>query len=350
MKRTSFFSMLILLVLFSCTSSSEDPETKQIDEEKPQPKEWSIVLHGGAGYMTPESINGESEEAYRAHLDTALSIGEEVLKMGGSSLDAVEQTINYLEDCPLFNAGRGAVLTSEGKAEMDASIMWGKDRNCGAVAGIGHVKNPISAARKVMEESKHVFFSGEGAELFAESQGLEMRDSAYFVTEATYDRFQRIKKEKEAEANGETADLPQSFKFGTVGCTALDKDGNITAATSTGGMMWKKHGRIGDSPVIGAGTYADNRTCGISCTGHGEFFIRAAVAHEISARMLHGEETLQEAADAVVMKELVEMGGDGGIIAVDYLGNAVMSFNTSGMFRGFSDSDGARGVKIFKNE
>ncbi|MFZ6053250.1 isoaspartyl peptidase/L-asparaginase family protein [Halocola ammonii] len=350
MKKISILALLSLVILFSCSNPSEKPEDQNPKVEAAKKKEWSIVLHGGAGYMTPENMDGEREQAYRAHLDTALSIGEEVLKNGGSSLDAVEQTINYLEDCPLFNAGRGAVLTSDGKAEMDASIMWGKDRNCGAVTGIGNVKNPISAARKVMEESDHVFFSGSGAEIFAEDQNLELRDNSYFITKDKSDRYERIKKEKEAEANGETAEIPKSFKFGTVGCAALDKDGNITAATSTGGMMWKKHGRIGDSPVVGAGTYADNRTCGISCTGHGEYFIRAAVAHEISARMLHGEETLQEAADAVVMKELVEMGGDGGIIGVDYLGNAVMSFNTSGMFRGFSDSDGARGVMIFKNE
>jgi|AntRauTorcE11897_2_1112592.scaffolds.fasta_scaffold17999_2 beta-aspartyl-peptidase (threonine type) len=350
MIKTSNLAWLFLLVLFSCATQNEksgDPETKV---EVPQKKDWSIVLHGGAGYMTPESMNGEREKAYRAHLDTALSIGEEVLKNGGNSLDAVEKTINYLEDCPLFNAGRGAVLTSEGRAEMDASIMWGKDRNCGAVTGIGKVKNPVSAARKVMENSEHVFFSGEGAEYFAESQKLELRDSSYFVTESKLKSYQRIKKEKEMEAAGQTSSLPKSFKFGTVGCVALDKDGNITAATSTGGMMWKKHGRIGDSPVIGAGTYADNRTCGISSTGHGEFFIRAAVAHEISSRMLHADETLQQAADAVVMKELVEMKGDGGVVGVDYLGNAVMTFNTSGMFRGFSDSEGARGVMIFKNE
>lgn len=341
---------LLALGLASCEINLNEIDSTEQSDSEAEPLEWSIAIHGGAGYMNPESMNGEKEKAYRAHLDTALSIGEEVLKAGGSSVDAVEQTINYMEDCPLFNAGKGAVLTSEGKAEMDASIMWGKTRNCGAVTGIGNVKNPVSAARKVMEESEHVFFSGHGAEIFAQAQRLEIRDSSYFVTKDRMKRYERIKKEKEAESNGKSASLPESFKFGTVGCVALDKDGNITAATSTGGMMWKKHGRIGDSPVIGAGTYADNRTCGISSTGHGEYFIRAVVAHDISARMLHGNKTLDAAAEQVVMKDLVEMEGDGGVIGVDYLGNVVMKFNTSGMFRGFSQANGERAVLIFKDE
>jgi beta-aspartyl-peptidase (threonine type) len=273
-------------------------------------------------------------------LEAAINIGEKILVEGGSSLDAVEMTIRYMENDSLFNAGKGAVFTSEGVNEMDASIMSGSDLSCGAVTGIQNIKNPISAARAVMENSDHVFFSGAGAKEFANQQGLEKVDSAYFRTEKSWNRYLRAK--------DKYSGLPEDFKFGTVGCVALDKSGNIVAGTSTGGMTWKKHGRIGDSPVIAAGTYADNTGAGISCTGHGEYFIRAAVAHDVVARMQYKNITLDEAANEVVMDKLVSMGGSGGIIGLDALGNVAMVFNSTGMFRACSTAAGRKEVMMYK--
>jgi L-asparaginase / beta-aspartyl-peptidase len=320
----SFF--LICIALIACIDSAPVESVKS----QIRPEGYTVVIHGGAGNFDTESYSAEEEDAYLENLNTALLTAQSVLDTGGTALDAVEATISYMEDCPLFNAGKGAVFTAEGQNELDASIMNGKDLTCGSVTGIQNIKHPISAARKVMEESKHVFFSGAGATKFASEHGLEVVDSSYFFTQKSWDRYLQAK-----AANEKSAALPEAFKFGTVGCVIRDGKGNLAAGTSTGGMTWKKHGRIGDSPVIGAGTYADNNTCAISCTGHGEYFIRAAVAHDISARMAYGNESLKTAADAVVMDKLVDMGGSGGVIGVDYLGNPVMVFNSTGMFRGF---------------
>lgn len=285
--------------------------------------------------MAADNLKGDKEAAYRAALDSALSIGEMILQAGGSSLDAVEKVIAFMEDNPLFNAGRGAVFTNEGKNELDASIMYGRDMNAGAVAGVRDVRHPISAARAVMEHSPHVMLAGQGASDFAVSQGLEIVDPAYFRTE---DRMRALHKAWEKD------------KHGTVGCVALDREGDLAAGTSTGGMNNKRYGRIGDSPVIGAGTYASNSTCGVSATGHGEYFIRWAVAHDISALMEYRGLTVVEAAREVVEGKLVEAGGAGGVICLDARGEVAMVFNTSGMFRGFSDSAGERIVAIFKDE
>jgi beta-aspartyl-peptidase (threonine type) len=333
--RTAFICFSCLAFFLSCTdeeTAATTPEASQAD--------WAIVIHGGAGNFDTETYSGEQENAYLASLETAIGLGEDVLRNGGTSLDAVETTIRFMENDSLFNAGKGAVFTSEGVNEMDASIMQGKDLNCGAVTGIQNIKNPISAARAVMENSNHVFFSGAGARAFAADQGLEEVDSSYFKTEKSWSRYLRAKDKH--------ASLPEEFKYGTVGCVALDKEGNIVAGTSTGGMTWKKHGRIGDSPVIAAGTYADNNSGGISCTGHGEYFIRAAVAHDIVARMEYKDISLQQAAEEVVMKKLVDMGGSGGIVGLDRYGNEAMVFNSTGMFRAYSNSEGEKHVAMYR--
>ena len=266
-------------------------------------------------------------------MDSALSIVLAVLEGGGSSLDAVERVIRYLEDNPLFNAGRGAVFTSAGTNELDASIMTGWDLNAGAVAGVRDVRNPISAARAVMEQSKHVMLSGKGASEFAAEKGLEIVEPSYFHTDG---RMEDLKKAIENE------------KHGTVGCVALDREGNLCAGTSTGGMTNKKWGRIGDSPIIGAGTWADNRTCGVSGTGHGEYFIRWAVAHDIAALMEYSGLNVEEAARKVIEEKMVRAGGDGGVICLDRNGRAAMVTNTSGMFRAYGNSEGDRLVAVFK--
>jgi len=310
-------------------------------QEKGMHRPFGIVLHGGAGLLSKKIMPEEKEKAYREKLKEALAAGYRILKKGGKSLDAVEAAIRILEDSPLFNAGKGAVFTGEGTNELDASIMDGKTLNAGAVAGVQHIKNPISLARMVMERSPHVLLSREGAEAFAKKMGLGLVPKEYFFTKRRWESLQKIKeKEKKSQKNK---------KFGTVGAAALDKAGNLAAGTSTGGMTNKKFGRVGDSPLIGAGTYANNRTCAISATGHGEYFIRSVAAYDISALMEYGGLSLNEAAQLVVMKKLKEMGGYGGIIAIDYKGNISMPFNTSGMFRGYVGQDGKVYIKIFKN-
>jgi len=297
---------------------------------------YSIVIHGGAGNVKPEYYPEERQIKYTEVLEQALETGISILEQGGTSLDAVEQVIIILENSPLFNAGKGAVFTNEGKNELDAAIMEGKNLNTGAVAAIGDIKNPIRAARKVMEESEHVMLIGNGASLFAAEQGLEMVDSSYFYTEQRWKSLERIRKSSEAE------------KYGTVGCVAYDHEGNLAAGTSTGGMTNKKYGRVGDVPIIGAGTYANNNSCAVSATGHGEFFIRYTVAHDISALMQYAGLSLQEAATKVIQEKLLNVKGMGGIIAIDNQGNIVMEFNTSGMFRAFANSSGDKGILMFK--
>ncbi|MCF6171563.1 MAG: isoaspartyl peptidase/L-asparaginase [Bacteroidales bacterium] len=297
-----------------------------------------LVIHGGAGTILKANMTDEKELQIKTKMQEALNVGAEILKNGGSSLDAVTETICVLEDSPLFNAGKGAVFTAEGVNEMDASIMDGRDLNAGAVAGLRSIKNPIRAARAVMEDSPHVLLTGAGADTFALHEGLDIVDPAYFFTQRRWDSYQKVKAKKE---KGE--------QHGTVGAVALDKHGNLAAATSTGGMTYKMKGRVGDSPIIGAGTYADNNTCAVSATGHGEFFMRNVVAYDISALMKYKGLSLTEAADEVIQNKLKAIGGDGGIIAVDKDGNFTMTFNTAGMYRGFVTSRGETGVLVFRD-
>jgi beta-aspartyl-peptidase (threonine type) len=331
---------LLVLGLVSCSDRQAASVSSQANNIQAAP-EYAIVIHGGAGTISRDRLTPEQDSAYRASLNEALDIGSKILADGGTALDAVTQTIQYLEENPLFNAGRGAVLTSEGTAELDASIMDGKDRSAGAVGGVKNQRSPIAAARAVMENSPHVFMAGRGAEQFALEQGLDTVANDYFITDRRWKQFQRMQSSQQGFLQ---IDEPQ--KFGTVGCAALDKSGHLAAGTSTGGMMNKRYGRIGDSPVIGAGTYADDATCAVSCTGHGEFFIRYAVAHDLSARMAYGGQSLEEAANAIIQERLKEIGANGGLIALDAQGNIAMPFNTEGMYRGY-DRAGDRVVAIY---
>ena len=315
-----------------------------------QAKPIAIVIHGGAGRIDRDALTPERERLYHATLEQSLRAGHAILKRGGSALAAVEAAIVIMEDAPVFNAGKGAVFTAEGKNELDASIMDGRALQAGAVGGVTTAKNPIRAARAVMEKSPHVLFTNRGAEKFASDNGLEMVDPKYFFTERRWKQILKWRKQQEAKAKPRAAAEPDRHAdyFGTVGCVALDAKGNIAAGTSTGGMTGKRFGRIGDSPIIGAGTYADNRTAGISCTGHGEYFIRHAVAHDISARMAYKQESLAKAAADVVQTVLKQAGGSGGIIGLDAKGNVVMEFNTPAMTRGAIDRDGNLKTALFK--
>jgi len=303
--------------------------------------DWKLVIHGGAGVIERANLSGEKEKEIRNALDRALQAGSTILAGGGSALDAVEASARLLEDDPNFNAGRGAVLTYEGIVELDASIMDGRNRAAGAVTGVQHTKNPISLARKVMEKSEHVFLSSPGADDFARSQGLEQVPNAYFITP---DRQRQLEEMKGRKLSAFDVEL----KYGTVGAVAVDSQGHVAAATSTGGLTGKRWDRIGDSPVIGAGTYADDRGCAVSATGAGEYFIRVGVAHEICARMRMKGENAQTAADAVIA-EVGQLGGSGGVIVVTPKGESAYSFNTPGMYRGMASAKG-RTVAIFGGE
>jgi beta-aspartyl-peptidase (threonine type) len=332
---TILSALLIFGVTFFSCKTDKKPSSIQGKSVIRQKQEWAIVIHGGAGGMTKENLTPELDKEYRASLQVALTAGKKILSEGGSALDAVEQTIRTMEDNPLFNAGKGAVFTHEGKNELDAAIMDGTNLGAGAVAGVTDIKNPISAARKVMVNSPHVMLSGAGASQFAKEQGLEIVAPSYFYTNKRFNELQELLKKE---------------KFGTVGCCALDKNGNLAAGTSTGGMANKRYNRIGDSPIIGAGTYANNSTCAVSGTGHGEYFIRWTVAHDISALMEYKGLNLKEASELVVNDKLVKAGGSGGVICVDKSGNISMPFNSSGMFRGFATADGKEGIFIYKDE
>jgi beta-aspartyl-peptidase (threonine type) len=314
------------------------------------------------GDLTPEK-----EKAYRAALEEALLAGYKALQAGKSSLDAVEIAIKMMEDSPLFNAGKGAVFTADGKNELDAAIMNGKDLMAGAVAGLHHVKNPISLARAVMEKSPHVMMIGDGAETFAKQVGIELVDEKYFWTEERWDALQKVIQQEKAKQKQEKEKLPSTptkpvsltvpqsvlesdrDRFGTVGAVALDKDGNIAAGTSTGGTTYKKYGRVGDVPVIGAGTYANNATCAVSATGDGEYFIRLGVARDIAAIMEYQATPIQPAANRVIQEKLEKLGGKGGIIAIDKFGNMAISFNSEGMYRAYINIEGKPVVEIYKN-
>ncbi|MFL2591695.1 MAG: isoaspartyl peptidase/L-asparaginase [Cryomorphaceae bacterium] len=315
---TKYLKLITILLFFSCEKSVNN---------------YAIVIHGGAGTVIRENTPKELQEKYENKLREALEVGYSILEQGGKSIDAVEETIKILEDSELFNAGRGSVLTNEETAEMDASIMTGQDLNAGAVATLKIIKNPISAARAVMEKSKHVFLSGEGAENFAKEVGLETISNDYFIIENQLKQIRRIK----------------DNKYGTVGCVAIDKSGNITAGTSTGGMMNKKWNRIGDVPVIGAGTYANNKTCGISATGWGEYFIRNVVAYDISAMMEYKNKTLIDAARISIHNKVGKMGATGGVIGIDKNGKVMMEFNSPGMYRGYKTNKSDFVVRMFKD-
>lgn len=343
MRKNLYF--LFLFVLISVAG---------LAQTKPDYSKITLVIHGGAGTITRDNMTPEKEKAYREKLNEALETGYAVLKKGGTSLDAVEATIKVMEDSPLFNAGKGAVFTNEGKNEMDAAIMDGKTLNAGSIASVTTIKNPITAARAVMEKSEHVMMIGDGAEKFAKLQGVELVDPSYFYTETRFNQLKKIRdKEKtQLDHDGGTSSNENIFtegnKFGTVGAVALDAYGNLAAATSTGGMTNKRYGRVGDAPIIGAGTYADNNSCAVSATGHGEYFIRAVVAHDIASLMKYKGYSVKKAADEVVMKKLVDFGGEGGVIALDKNGNFAMPFNSAGMYRGYM-KNGKAEVSIYKD-
>lgn len=329
--RTNYLFIFLTAIISSCQPAQKEESLAKVQERK-----IAIVIHGGAGTIKKENMDSLTEVAYREKLDEALLVGYEILSSGGSSCDAIQQTIMIMENSPLFNAGIGAVFTATGENELDASIMRGDDLNAGAVAGVKTIKNPILAANEVMLNSPHVMLAREGAEEFAAGQGLDIVDPDYFKTDRRAEQLERIIKKVEKE-------------FGTVGAVAVDKEGTICAATSTGGMTNKRWGRIGDSPVIGAGTYANNNTCGFSGTGHGEYYIRLAAAHDVSALMEYKGLSVEDAAQTV-MDKLTAMDASGGMIALDQYGNVAMPFNTSGMYRGYLREGEEPVIKIYAGE
>lgn len=345
-------------LLFSCKSdtNSDKNEVESPKQNETNEPAFGLVIHGGAGTILKENLSDSLETAYRTKLKEAITVGHTILKNGGTAMEAVTKTINILEDSPLFNAGKGAVFTFEETNELDASVMDGATLNAGAVAGVTHIKNPIDLAEAVMTQSEHVLLSGKGAEVFAAEKGFDLVAPSYFYTEK---RFQSMKDQKTKmlqqlkDSTTSAVTLPKDpyskdTKFGTVGCAALDTHGNLAAGTSTGGMTNKRWNRIGDAPLIGAGTYANNATCAVSSTGWGEFFIRGMVAHDISAMMEYKGVSLQAAASEVIQKKLPDLGGSGGIIAIDNKGNVAMEFNTSGMYRAHMNAAGDLVIGIYK--
>ena len=334
-------SLLVLLFVIGCTSVKENQEPT-----------FGIVIHGGAGTILKENMSAEMEQAYREKLAEAVATGHAILKAGGTSQDAVEQTIHVMENSPLFNSGKGAVLTADESIALDASFMNGKTLDAGAIAGVKHIKNPISGAIMVMNNSPHVMLAGAGADQFAVEQGLDTVPESYFITERRFDALKRVQ-EKEANQKLSLNALEEQYfknqRIGTVGCVALDLQGNLAAGTSTGGMTNKKWHRIGDAPIIGAGTYANNASCGVSATGWGEFFIRSVVAHDIAALVEYKNLSIQEASKIVIQK-VEDLGGDGGVVVLDTRGNVAMEFNTPGMYRAHMNALGELNVKIYKSE
>ena len=351
--------LLSITLCFACNNASEekkpiDKPQKKTTSDKVEADNFGIAIHGGAGTILKENMSDSLETAYKTILEEAVRAGHEILANGGTSIEAIQRTINIMEDSPLFNAGKGAVFTNQETNEMDAAIMDGETLNAGAVAGVTTVKNPINLAFQVMENSPHVLLSGKGAEQFAKERELEIVDPSYFYTE---NRFQSLQRVKEAEKmKADSIDNRTAFydpfikesKFGTVGCVALDKNGNIAAGTSTGGMTNKKWNRIGDVPIIGAGTYANNATCAVSGTGWGEYFMRGVIAYDISAMMEYKKMSLEEAARKVIQGKLTELGGEGGIIAIDNKGNIAMEFNSAGMYRAAMNKKGDLTIGIYK--
>ena len=369
------FSAIIIFALLGIPTLAQKSggfsSLKQL--QSPQNPRLGFVIHGGAGVITRGSLSPEKELEYRKKLEEAVVAGYKSLQSGKTSLDAVEIAIRILEDSPLFNAGKGAVFNHDGINELDASIMNGKDLSAGAVAGLHRVKNPITLARAVMEKSPHVMMIGDGAEKFAAEQKIELVDPKYFFTQERWDALQRILEQEKIQSpkskvlspksENQTPSLrtphsalrtPNAFstldynRFGTVGAVALDKDGNLAAGTSTGGMTNKKFGRVGDAPIIGAGTFANNESCAVSATGYGEYFIRLGVARDISTMMEYRALPVQQAADSALEK-VKKLGGDGGVIAIDRFGNIGISFNSEGMYRAYIDANGKPVVEIYKN-
>ena len=316
-------------------------------------KKYSLAIHGGAGTILKDQMTPQLEAQYRQGLQQALEAGFSILENGGNAVAAVKAAVIHLEDNPLFNAGKGAVFTKDGINEQDAAIMDGKTLEAGAVASVRNVRNPVELAEQVMLHSGHVFLSGEGAKNFAIKQGVKLEPDKYFFTQFRYDQWREMKDSDLFALDHKSDKLIASLKerkFGTVGAVACDKNGNIAAATSTGGMTNKQYGRIGDSPLIGIGTYANNKTCAISCTGHGEPFIRAVAAHDVSCLMEYKNMSLQQACEEVVLKKLVAMQGEGGLIAVDAKGNVTLIFNSEGMYRGMQSSDGTNLIAIYNDD
>ncbi len=336
-------SSLLLIGLFA-------PAVHATGDEPPR---FGIVIHGGAGTISREKLTPELEQEYRATLDGALGAGYAVLESGGTAMDAVETAIVLLEDSPLFNAGKGAVFTHAGANEMDASIMDGATGEAGAVGGVTRIRNPIRAARAVMSHTRHVLLVGPAADHFAEEAGLAMESPEYFRTERRWEQLQRALEEERIELDhGSVEPLeepPPADEHGTVGAVALDRQGDLAAATSTGGLTNKRWGRVGDSPIVGAGTYADNATCAVSCTGHGEFFIRQAAAFSVAARMRWAGQALEQAAHAVIFEQIGPAGGTGGLIALDRQLNVATPYDTGGMYRGWMLSDGRHEVRIWQD-
>ncbi|RUO22670.1 beta-aspartyl-peptidase [Aliidiomarina iranensis] len=345
---------MALAAAFGLTACSDSPEAESTTSDF-SATPIAIVIHGGAGTITRESMSAEGEAQFNAALELALDIGYEILEEGGSSTDAVIAAIQSMEDNPLFNAGKGAVYTYEGGHELDASIMHGGTRNAGAVAGVGRVKSPIELARSVMENSRHVMLSGVGAEQFAREQGLTMVHNSYFNTEHRFEQLQNAirnlqsnSENNDARVIAATEHTNPMFNMGTVGAVALDIEGNLVAGTSTGGMTAKQYGRVGDSPIIGAGTWADNASCAVSATGHGEYFIRYHVAADICNRVKYLGETITEAGEQVIHETLLPAGGTGGVIILDAAGNVSMPFNTEGMYRGYKTSKAGKEIAIYR--
>ncbi|MCD2258471.1 isoaspartyl peptidase/L-asparaginase family protein [Psychroserpens luteolus] len=347
----------VFIICFSCAKevkkADENSETGFPEYTSDPRADFAIIIHGGAGTILKKNMTPEREAAYKAKLEEAIKVGYEILKNGGTSLDAVQKTINVMEDSPLFNAGKGSVFTNAETNELDASIMDGKTLNAGASAGTTTVRNPINLARVIMDKSPHVMMAGSGAETYAKEQGLVIVEPSYFHTERRLNSVKRAKEREQVELDHDDktafydAEI-QNYKFGTVGCAALDKNGNLAAGTSTGGMTNKRYGRVGDAPIIGAGTYANNNSCAVSSTGWGEYFIRAMVAHDISALMQYKGLSLKEAAQEVIQNKVPELGGDGGIVAVDKNGNMVAEFNTAGMYRATMNDKGELVIGIYK--
>jgi L-asparaginase / beta-aspartyl-peptidase len=345
----------IFLLIFFSSNTYIFSQSK----EKLMNNSFTLVIHGGAGTILKKNMTEEKEKEYENKMKEVLATGYEILKSGGTSMDAVEACIKIMEDSPLFNAGKGSVFTSAGTNEMDASIMDGSDLKAGAVAVVKTIKHPISAARAVMEKSPHVMMIGGGAEEFARKSGLEIVPQNYFFDSVRYQQWQNLKESEQQQLDhdgrgGNVIDKSENefnvnidTKFGTVGAVAVDRYGNLAAGTSTGGMTNKKYGRVGDSPIIGAGTYADNKTCAVSATGHGEYFIRLSVAKDIASLMDYKNLTVDAAANEVIHNKLAKLGGNGGVIAVDKNGNLSMPFNTAGMYRGYVKEDGNAFVKIY---
>lgn len=332
---------ILFLLLLSLKMFSQNPTQKTV-----------LAIHGGAGTILKKNMSPEKEKAYHEKLKEALQTGYEILKKGGSSLDAVEAAVVVMENSPLFNAGKGSVFNADGKNEMDAAIMDGSNLKAGTIAGVHVIKNPVKAARAVMEKSQHVMMIGDGAEKFAKENGIEIVEPSYFFDEYRYQQYLKAKEKDKIQLDHSDSSKTKTKtdKHGTVGAVALDNNGNLAAATSTGGMTNKKYGRVGDAPIIGAGTYANNNTCAVSCTGHGEFFIRAVVAYDISSLVELKGLPLKQASETVIMEKMVKMGGEGGAISLDKNGNCSMPFNTEGMYRGYITTDGKIYTGIYKGE